>query len=339
MYTLEFSDVFQFVWEPICFLLGIFGNMFVLYATIGHNAIKLDKMSIWIIKNLAVADICNCVLVLMPMILIQYGKLLHIQVFGKTFYDVFGCYLYTFFVANLFLVNVLSLNKLMRCVFPLRNLDTTRRQKISVTISTVVVSIVPVLWIAYGIQDGFLHISQHWYLEEDYLGAVELGNAYVEYDKIGETREIIHFTIIGIFNALPCVTLVFLNTVLVIFAIIKSNSAINKRNLLTVILVTTGFLTSSLPYFIYQIPESGTQQQYDEIAWAICFSSSWINPFIYLLINPTFRVFAKKKLLCWKQRSSVRQCPRTSNEQGTSRDVAGQGNLTESLPDQTPAAL
>ena len=311
-----FEHIFQFVWEPICFVLGIFGNMFVLYATIGHNAIKLDKMSIWIIKNLAVADICNCVLVLMPMILIQYGKLLHIQVFGKTFYDVFGCYLFTFFVANLFLVNVLSLNKLMRCVFPLRNLDTTKRQRISVTISTVLVSIVPVLWIAYGIQDGFLHISQHW-SDKWYLGASELGNAYVKYDganKIGDTREIIHFTIISILNALPCVTLVVLNTVLVIFAIIKSNSAINIKNLLAVVFVTTGFLISILPYFISVMPIIATRLAFDEVAWATCFLSSWINPFIYLVVNPAFRDFTKKKLLtlCWKQSSSVRQCPRTS---------------------------
>ena len=60
---------FEIAWEQICFILGVSGNVFVLYATIAHKAIKLDKMSIWIIKNLAVADIGNCVLVLLPILL------------------------------------------------------------------------------------------------------------------------------------------------------------------------------------------------------------------------------------------------------------------------------
>ena len=37
--------MFQIVWGTISFTLGMMGNVFVLYATIVHNAIKLDKMS------------------------------------------------------------------------------------------------------------------------------------------------------------------------------------------------------------------------------------------------------------------------------------------------------
>ena len=35
------------------------GNSFTLYATVRHNAIKLDKLSVWIIQNLCVADILH----------------------------------------------------------------------------------------------------------------------------------------------------------------------------------------------------------------------------------------------------------------------------------------
>ena len=54
------------IWCHVCFLLGVLGNTFVLYATIYHKAIKMDKMSVWIIQNLAASDLANCFLVLLP---------------------------------------------------------------------------------------------------------------------------------------------------------------------------------------------------------------------------------------------------------------------------------
>ena len=84
---------FQIAWGQVSFVLSILGNVFVLYATIAQKAIKLDNMSIWIIKILAVADICNCLLVLAPILLTQYGKLNQTLIFGEVSYTTMGCYL------------------------------------------------------------------------------------------------------------------------------------------------------------------------------------------------------------------------------------------------------
>ena len=35
------------------------GNSFVLFSTVYHRAIKMDKLSIWIIQNLCVADLLH----------------------------------------------------------------------------------------------------------------------------------------------------------------------------------------------------------------------------------------------------------------------------------------
>ena len=297
----------QIIWGQISVILGIFGNAFVLYATIAHNSIKLDKMSVWIIKNLAAADICNCVLVLLPILLTQYGKLNGTLIFGETFYVIMGCYLYIFFVANLCLVNFLSFNKLMRCMFPLRNLNSTRRQRIAVTMCTILISSVPTIWIAYGLEDGYVIISNNWQSKE-YLGAADISYTYHSLYHIDrgfgyETKKIVGDAIISIFNGLPCFTLVALNSALVIFAVKKSHSAINKRNLLTVVLVTAAFLISVMPYFLDFIIE--VSEEYHEIAWCLTYLPTWINPFIYLAVNPSFKEFSKTKLLYCKQRSSV----------------------------------
>ena len=301
--TLQTIFKLQIAWGQICFVLGMFGNVFVLYATIGHSAIRLDKMSVWIIKNLAATDICNCVLVLLPTLLTQYGKLCKTLIFGETFYEVMGCYLYTFFVANLFLVNVLSLNKLMRCLYPLHNLDPTKRQRITVTIFTVLVSVIPSLWVVYGIADGFLHISG-WWAVIDYLGAIQISNSYRN-DNIGDLRLKINYTIIGIFNALPCISLVIINSGLLIVAVKRANSAINKKNLMTVILVTVVFFVSIMPHFLslmFDIPKL-----YDELAWSLAFLSTWVNPIIYVAVNPRFREFTKRKIIFWGKSSPVQQ--------------------------------
>ena len=176
--TLNSVWMFQIVWGTISFILGLSGNVFVLYATIVHNAIKLDKMSVWIIKNLAVADICNCVLFLLPTLLTQYGKLTGTIVFGETFYAVMACYVYSFFVSSVFLVNFLSINKFMRCMFPLRNLNCSRLQKFCVTLFTVIVSSLPILWFAYSILDGFQCLRNEWRLI-NYLGAGRISHTRV----------------------------------------------------------------------------------------------------------------------------------------------------------------
>ena len=96
---------FEIAWVQISFILGVSGNVFVLYATIAHKAIKLDKMSIWIIKNLAVADIGNCVLVLLPILLIQHGKLYDVLVFGSQRLLLYTCKLLEFIFCSQYCID------------------------------------------------------------------------------------------------------------------------------------------------------------------------------------------------------------------------------------------
>ena len=180
----------QMAWGQICFILGVLGNVFTIYATTAHNAIKLDKMSIWIIQNLAVTDICNCFLVVLPILINQFGKIAGSIILGEKFHEITAYYRYSFFVANLFLVNILPMNKLIRCLFPLRNLFTTKRQKNSVSIATVFISMVPILFTVYGVKVGFQNISPMWHLR-NYLGAARIGQTIFDSSNISEFHRMI----------------------------------------------------------------------------------------------------------------------------------------------------
>ena len=151
--------ILQMVWLPLSLsiFLGILGNSVVLYGTIRHKALKLDKMSVWIAKNLSVADMCNCVVVLLPTLITQFKEG---WMFGETLCNIHYSFRYSFFAANIFLPNVLSLNKLMRCLFLLRNLSPSQKQRISVTMATVTVSAIPTVWTLFLWSKEYLFMNR-----------------------------------------------------------------------------------------------------------------------------------------------------------------------------------
>ena len=285
-------NVTQLIWGQLSFILGVCGNVFVLYATIIHNAIKLDKMSTWIIKNLAVVDLCNCIFVIVPAIANQYsdGK----WVFGWGTCYAYAVNVYTFIVSNAFLINVFSINKLMRCMYPLRNFNCTRFQRILVTFCTVIFG-------SSIVVGHIVPLSKNFYIvrkdeEETPLLTCTPGVSPTSYN----TGIIIALSLVIVYDALPCLTLVITTTILMVYAIKKANRPINKINVLVVVSVTMSFLISFMPFTVFILtlffPESIHKEHADKMfgwTWSFMFLSSWINPIIYLLMNESFRNFTK----------------------------------------------
>ena len=282
----------QIISGQISLLLGLSGNFFVLYASIFHHVIKLDKMSVWIIQNLSVADIGNCIFVLIPNLITMYSD--RRWVFGRWFCYVNASYRFSFFVTNLILVNLLSLNKLLRCCRPLRNLHPSRRQRFLVTLLVFITFTVPILWICYGFVGGFMWISITEYPDE-----IETSYnciSYTDKDAAGPFRYQLNMILITIFNLLPCVSLVISNSLLICYAAKKSHTHVKKRSLLVVILVTTSLLLSFGPMYAAIIFRSATSSAFEELSWSLAFWSSWSNPVVYLAVNPSFRQFTIRQV-------------------------------------------
>ena len=229
---------------------------------------------------------------------------------------------------NLFLVNILSLNKLIRCLFPLRNLFPTRCQKNIVTIVTVVISMVPTLYTVYGVKTGFEIITSEWQVR-NYLGAAYIGGVKAECFT-SEFDLVLAYAIAIVFNALPCLSLVTFNSSLVIYALLKTNLTVNKMNILAVILVTTGFLISILPYFFFMIFD-GISHEGDELSWSIAYLSVWINPIIYLAVNPSFRRFTIERLSIVKSVCPMKRTlpPNSKDTQGSAGDNINRPGVVE----------
>ena len=247
-------------------------------------------MSIWIIKNLAVVDLCNCIFTVVPAIAVLYseGK----WVFGPDMCYAYAVNVFTFLVANVFLINVFSINKLVRCKYPLRNLNCSRGRKILVSSCTTIFSFSIIISQIVALSNGNLGLVQD--DEITPLNTCTTGKS----EKSHRVSILISFIIATVYDGIPCLTLVTTTTMLMIYAIKKSNKPINKFNVFTVILVTATFLLSFLPfmilmaaYFFLEKIEGKLLDRFYEWTWSFTFLSSWSNPIIYLTMNKSFRDF------------------------------------------------
>ena len=280
--TAQIVNTISLIWVHISIILGITGNIFVLFATTRHKAIKLDEVSIWTIQQLSVADLANCILVLVPIATVLYSD--DTWVLGDTFCGVFAIYVYSFTVANIFLINVFSLNKLVRCLLPLRTLAPSRKQKLAVTMVTLIASLLCPMWFLYGLYIGnFMEIT---FFKSQCTCSALFTTQVRDWQKGVPT--FLSLSLTGI----PCVVLVITNTFLVVYAMRKSTNTVNRLNHLIVVLVTCTFLFSILPSFVMVLQTNNWSENVAvRIAYFLTFINSWSNPVVYLVTNPSFRRF------------------------------------------------
>ena len=269
-------------------ILDLAGNSFVLYATISHNAIKLDRMCIWIIQNLAVVDIANGIFVIIPaaVTFLNNGH----WTLGTFFCRLHFIYKYSFLVGNVFLINFLSLNKIIRCVFPLRALNSSPRQRKFVT----VLSIIPMLvgparkiFAVYIIETAKVRFSP----AHGMCLAYEIVEGVEQHFQANAMRITCVVLII-----LPCLALIIMNFSLVIIAVRATKRKLKIGNILTVVVVTLVFIISFSPfvlqYFRYgeEFSNASKDVRFGQLASVV---SSFCNPMIYLATNDNFRIFTK----------------------------------------------
>ena len=187
---------------------------------------------------------------------------------------------------------------LKRCIDPLRNLDPSKRQKVLVTVITLLTSTIPALYIIFGLSKGFLELQR----EGDFTFSA--AGACRTTPKNSTKFMIVRLIVLIVTTAVPCLTLLVTTFVLMVYAIRKTNRPINKKNIAVVILVTATFLLSFLPLFLYEAVAYGLSREFDKaylrrnFEWVKYFTyvSSWSNPVIYLVMNERFREFTKTKV-------------------------------------------
>ena len=306
--TLE--SILSQLWCHLSLIFGVLGNSLVIYATVKHKAIKLDKLSVWIIQNLAVSDLINSIIVLVPVIVSLYAN--DQWILGDAFCTTSMFYNNCSVVASAILINALSLNKMLRCLFPLRFMNTSKTQQRLVTIVTAVsVMIIPAF-------QFYKFTIKHEFIVKFSPSRCQCVSFKKSFNITG--APISALLLVSITNLLPCLSMCTLNTILVTYALKKSNRGVNIWNILIVVLVTASFLFSMLPYFVfilvnYDVDRSAIiVDRYRELKMRvivfITFLQLWSNPIIYLVTNQNFKNYMMQ-LVVKRSNPDIRQHSRT----------------------------
>ena len=268
------------IWLLFSVFTGVAGNVYVLYATNKFGAIRIDDMSLWFINNLAITDIISTVVMVVPVTIVNLSG--NRWIFGD-----FLCIIIAFvsripFIANILLIVGLSINKLYRVSFPLRSLDMSNKTKRFWLTNVLTLAIInPFLGLFFN---NFTATIQ-------YNGMASVCRLIKEGFVVVVVRLLFYILV-------PSIILVITNIALIIIAFRKTQSSVNKRNIVVVLGVTLQFLIAFIPYTLvlsiaFFIP---VQDWLVRGAFSLLYTACWFNPLVYYLNNPRFKEFTNNWL-------------------------------------------
>ena len=129
------------VWSLVTLILSGSGNSLVLIAIV-HRKFKGDFTSRWLIANIAVSDIFY---ILTGVLTSMVSNFANTWLFGQFLCVATSNFANWFAIVHMIMLTILSLNKWLRCQFPLRSLYTklSRRSGVFVTLFVWTLSLVP----------------------------------------------------------------------------------------------------------------------------------------------------------------------------------------------------
>ena len=265
------------VWLIFCLIFGLLGNAYVLVATFKYNAIRIDAMSLWFIKGLAVADLTSLILMVLPVTLTNITK--NIWPLGD-----FLCIVVAFtsripFLANIILIVGMNVNKVYRLSYPLRSLHVAPASKVFWTTGTLLLAIInPLLDLVFNFKGTHMQVQY---------------NAIASVCRlVGESRTVVVVRL-ALYIVLPSLILTITNGTLLGIACRKTLVKVKKRNIVIVVGVTMQFLAAFIPYsvvlsvrFYLPVPDWMIRG-----AFLLLYISCSFSPIVYYFNNRGFKRF------------------------------------------------
>jgi len=288
------------IYNFLVIIIGLFGNLCVLYCSVRHGAISMDDTTLVFIENLALAD--------MLISLLYYFPMLVTLVFGQWMFGPGLCWFVGFFGSHIpFLAEILVIMSIAVYRVWVLKKSPERRKLVTVTHVKVLISFIwvlvtiPVLY--WAVAGAYATFSPRILVCTSSNHIPTAGKALYTSTKV--------FTII--FVAVPMIIVFFTSVKIMHTICIHTLSAgvslmPHIRSIITVNLICWAFLVSYAPIFVMIILKSSGQsvpiwfglfQTYAKSVHVI------INPFIYVATNSRFRHFVLNMLRHKEQERSV----------------------------------
>jgi hypothetical protein len=290
--TTDLEVVILSTWRSISLLLCLIGNGFALYASMRHNAVKLDKMSTHLVHSICVIDICQGLFQLLPKLISAIAG--NRWILGKALAVVVIDTKLALFFTNLVLICAMSINKVTRCLYPLRTVGEPSRRRRLVDLLAISVFVIIFLWFFIMTLYPYYVIFYSELLYEPYLTTNSENNfSFVE------------FIIVSIFFLIPTIILFAANIILVVFAVKNANTSVNKKNIVATVLVALFFLVNAVVIIIWfcyyesltevdDVLRTSLSIYLSRLVFILDTITTCINPLIYYTTLKHFRDFCKQ---------------------------------------------
>ena len=284
------------VWSVLILIICLPGNALILVASIQHQAIKLDNISVILIRNIAAADVIYAVFVALSSITSMVADT---WVLGQFLCNLTPAAMYVSALASTEMICALNICKLTWLLSPLRSRTRTKRAGHILASALWFWSCFVFASTAIGF---FLNTGSWQYryrpsvLRCDFTFATS-----VENHPAGNTVSVL--TIIFLLTPI----LVIMTTTVILACFLKKVNRMNRNSLLTLLLISSVFCVSWLPVTVYNfIMATASNLEYkvyaDYLVYLYRFSVFVIylniaaNPLIYMATIPSFRKFVKSLL-------------------------------------------
>ena len=322
--------IYPAIWCNVCFTLGLVGNGCLLVASVRHRALKMDKISVWILQNIAVFDILNCLAILLPVIIVQYQILQTDN--PSEFYQAFSIYghkknntpdmqnkTWLFGIkygrdkGNLstqpyewesnhlckavavfeycFITGNGALMSLLSLNRLTRCVFPFRNTNPGRNQLAAITIFVTLMSAIPAVWSALTYNSGICYPEI----YPDLYTCEFYHCKMPLPRWLVVLSIVMalILSAIPFTIILISNVYLVTFAILKSRTAIRRPGTFLCLGLTVGLAIACLPTILYCLPiySESSYHLLDKIRFNLSFLSCWISPVLCMLTHQRFRVW------------------------------------------------
>ena len=225
-----YSRILYILWDLSIIILGLFGNLIIIAASVKFKAIRLDKVSEMLIRHIAVADVLHIILVVIPA---GTSVICDKWVFGDTFCNIQTYLMPIFFSTSIFLLCGLNINKLVCLVYPLRSRHRSSRTGCKIGAA---------FWLQVIISMTIVHLSAFTFKKWDYHYSPTVFHCTGTYLDAGSFYEIL--TAVSLL--VPCFVILVTTTCLLCF--VHQVNGLQKQSVQTLVLVSTIFCLSYIPF-------------------------------------------------------------------------------------------
>ena len=288
-------------------IMGLIGNGLVFYSSIRYNAIKLDRISIVLVRNLAVADIISTIVVVIPITITYFAGR---YIMGDIYCFISAHLPFISGGANSLIVLAITTYRLRVIVFPF-HVVSRRSVHLAIILIWIFSMAGPAISLCYKSNCLFVPSS-----------AKCMSTIYTNQDAA-----LLFNTVIILQHVVPLVLITVFNLVLLLVAYRQKkrhnpNSSVNFRGLFTTSLLSGLFICSVTPFLVFTFLNGQgvkVSPALSLIAFHFTFLNVGGNPILYTITNRRFGKYVQdlaKRIVCCGSSSKMGGSNSTFNSRG-----------------------